>query len=75
MAKCAETVTEMLVLCDGLSKMASYQSSHLKKLAKVCVAVCKDCKYECEKRSDKHAACKACEDSCGDCIDACEKIV
>jgi Cys-rich four helix bundle protein (predicted Tat secretion target) len=75
MAKCAETVTEMLVLCDGLSKMASYRSSHLKEFAKVCAAVCQDCKDECKKHSDNHAACKACEDSCGDCIDACKKIV
>ena len=73
-AKCAETVTEMLVMCDGLSKMASYRSPHLKDFAKVCAAVCKDCKKECEKHSDKHAECKQCAESCGDCIDACENI-
>ena len=73
-ARCAETVTEMLVMCDGLTKMASYRSPHLKAFAKVCVAVCEDCKKECEKHADKHAECKACADSCGDCIDACKDI-
>lgn len=73
-AKCAETVTEMLVMCDGLAKMASYRSTHLKAFAKVCAAVCEDCKKECEKHADKHAECKKCADSCGDCIDACKNI-
>lgn len=74
MARCAETVTEMLVMCDGLSKMASYRSPHLKDFAKVCAAVCKDCQDECKKHSDKHAECKACEESCADCIEACDNI-
>jgi Cys-rich four helix bundle protein (predicted Tat secretion target) len=65
MARCAESVTEMRVMCDSLAKMACYRSPHLKDFAKVCAAVCKDCEDEC----------KACADSCGDCIDACEKIV
>jgi len=73
-AKCAETVTEMLVMCDGLAKMASYRSPHLKDFAKVCAAVCKDCQDECEKHSDDHVECKQCAKSCADCIDACENI-
>lgn len=72
-AECADKVNEMLVMCTALSQMASYQSKHLKELAKVCVAACKDCKKECDKH-DKHAECKACSDSCADCIKACEKI-
>ena len=74
MARCAETVTEMLVMCDSLAKMASYRSPHLKDFAKVCAAVCKDCQDECEKHSDKHVECKQCEDSCKECIDACKNI-
>lgn len=73
-AKCAETVTEMLVMCEALAKMASYQSSHLKDFAKVCAAVCKDCKDECEEHSDKHVECKECAESCEECIKACENI-
>ena len=74
MASCAESVTEMLVMCDGLAKMASYRSPHLKDFAKVCAAVCKDCQDECEKHSDKHVECKQCADSCADCIKACDNI-
>lgn len=73
-AACADTVNEMLVMCTALSQMASYQSKHLAKLAKVCAAACKDCKKECDKHADKHAECKACAESCEECIKACEKI-
>ncbi len=73
-AKCAESVTEMLVMCDGLSKMASYRSPHLKDFAEVCAAVCKDCQKECEKHADKHVECKKCAESCADCIDACKEV-
>lgn len=75
MAKCAETVTEMLVMCDALAKMASYQSPHLKAFAKVCAAVCEDCKDECDEHADDHVECKQCSESCEDCIKACENIV
>ena len=75
MAACAESVTEMLVMCEGLAKMASYRSPHLKEYAKVCIAVCEDCEDECKKHSDKHVECKKCEESCADCIEACKNIV
>ena len=73
-ADCADTVVEMLAMCNALMKMASAKSKHLSAVAKVCAAVCKDCKKECEKHADKHAACKACAKSCEECIKACEKI-
>lgn len=73
-AKCAESVTEMISMVTALHQMASYRSTHLKSLAKVCAAVCKDCQKECEKH-DEHVECKACAESCKDCIEACESIV
>ena len=73
-ADCADKVTEMLAMCNALSQMASYKSKHLAKLAKVCAAVCKDCKKACEEHAKKHKACKDCAASCDDCIKACEKI-
>lgn len=73
-ADCADKVNEMLAMCTALSKMASYNSSHLAEVAKVCAAVCKDCKKACEKHAKKHKACKECAASCEDCIKACEKI-
>ena len=37
-AACADSVNEMLAMCSTLSKLASYQSAHLKAFAKVCIA-------------------------------------
>ncbi|MCW8909331.1 MAG: four-helix bundle copper-binding protein [Gammaproteobacteria bacterium] len=74
-ADCADTVNEMLAMCSTLSKLASYQSRHLKAFAKVCIASCKDCRKECRKHEDKHAECKACADSCKKCIEQCEKLI
>ena len=74
-AACADTVNEMLAMCSTLSKLASYQSTHLKAFAKVCIASCKDCRKECRKHEDKHAECKACADSCKNCIEQCEKLI
>lgn len=73
-ANCADKVTEMLAMCTALSQMASYQAKHLAKFAKVCDAVCKDCKKAGDEHADKHKACKDCSDSSKDCIKACEKI-
>lgn len=73
-ADCADKVTEMLAMCNALSQMASYQSKHLAEVAKVCAAVCKDCKKACDKHAKKHKACKDCAASCEDCIKACEKL-
>ncbi|MCW8831445.1 MAG: four-helix bundle copper-binding protein [Gammaproteobacteria bacterium] len=71
---CMDVLSETLAMCTALSQMASYQSSHLAAVAKVCISVCEDCEKECRKHEKKHAACKACAESCKDCIDACKKI-
>lgn len=73
-AACADTVNEMLAMCTTLSKLASYQSRHLKAFAKVCMESCIDCEKECRKHEDKHAECKACADSCKNCIEQCKKL-
>ena len=73
--KCMDVLAESLAMCTALSHMASYQSSHLPELAKLCISVCEDCEKECRKHEKKHAACKACADSCNDCIKACKEIV
>ena len=62
-ADCMDVLTESLAMCNALAQMASYQSSHLPAVAKVCISVCEDCEKECRKHEDKHAACKACADS------------
>lgn len=73
-ARCAETVNEMIVMCRALAKMATYQSEQLVAVAKICIDVCQVCAEECGKHS-KHPQCKACEESCLECIKECKKII
>lgn len=73
-AKCAETVNEMIVMCNALAKMATYQSEQLVAVAKICIDVCQVCADECGKHS-KHPQCKACEESCLECIEECKKAI
>ena len=73
-ARCAETVNEMIVMCRALAKMGTYQSEQLVAVAKICIDVCQVCADECGKHS-KHPQCKACEESCLKCIEECKKIV
>lgn len=73
-AKCAETVSEMIVMCRALAKMGTYQSEQLVAVAKICIDVCQVCADECGKHT-KHEQCKACEESCLECIDECKKII
>lgn len=54
--KCMDVLTESLAMCTALSQMASYQSTHLPELAKLCISVCEDCEKECRKHEKKHAA-------------------
>ncbi len=73
-ADCADSVNEMLAMCTALSQMASYRSSHLLAMARVCADVCRDCEKACRKHEKKHAQCRACANDCADCIKACEAI-
>ncbi len=73
-ARCAETVNEMIVMCRALAKMGTYQSEQLVAVAKICIDVCQVCADECGKHA-KHPQCKACEESCLECIKECKKIV
>ncbi len=74
-AECADKVQEMLAMCTALSQLASYQSRHLKSLARVCIDVCLDCEVECRKHASMHAVCKACADACAECVEACHKVI
>ena len=74
MANCTETVTEMLTMCDAMMQMATYNSTHVAKLAAICEATCTACEKECAKHEKIHAACAACAKSCRACIKSCHKI-
>ena len=74
MAECAAKVQEMVVLCQGLSYLASYNSKHLKKYAAACIDVCIDCESACRKHAAHAAPCKDCADACLKCIEQCKKV-
>lgn len=74
-ADCAGSVQEMLASCTAMSKLAAYDSRHLKAMLNVCIGICEDCEKECRKHEDKHAECKACADSCSDCIKICKEYL
>ena len=64
MAACAVAVRETLATSRALATLAAAGSKHLKELARVCAAVCKDCEAECKKHADKMVPCKECGESC-----------
>ncbi|MBL9037198.1 MAG: four-helix bundle copper-binding protein [Archangium sp.] len=74
MAECAATVRQMLPLCESLAQLARQDSKHLKALAAVCAAACRDCEAACKKHQNHHVECKACMESCQACAAECEKL-
>lgn len=75
LAKCADSVTEMMVMCNALTRMAASNARRLVQVAKVCRDVCEDCEKECRKHEDKHEECKACAESCEKCIRECDRLI
>lgn len=71
-AGCAASVQEMLAACTALTKLAAYNSRHLKATVQLCMSVCEDCEKECRKHEKEHIECKTCADSCLDCIKLCK---
>jgi Cys-rich four helix bundle protein (predicted Tat secretion target) len=74
MAECAAKAQEMVVVCQGLSYLASYNSKHLKKYVAACIDVCTDCEAACRKHAEHAAPCKECADACLKCIEQCRKV-
>ena len=74
MIDCLNSVTEMLPMCETLSKLASLKSDLLPKFANVCIDACIACEKECKKHAHMHEACKNCAESCAACIVECKKL-
>lgn len=74
MAGCARSVHQMLAVCGALQQLASLNSPHLKAMAKVAMAVCKDCEDECRKHEKKHAVCSDCAEACANCYRECKAV-
>ncbi|MFW8591305.1 four-helix bundle copper-binding protein [Glaciecola sp. 2405UD65-10] len=73
-ADCLRTTRAMLPALEAMVSLASSSNANLPAMAKVCLALCEDCRVECEKHAHHHAQCKACMESCEICIEACKKI-
>jgi Cys-rich four helix bundle protein (predicted Tat secretion target) len=74
MAACAMNVQQMLTTCDTLQKLASYNSPHLKKMARVAHDVCVDCEKECRKHEKMHAQCQTTADACAEIVKEAKKL-
>lgn len=74
LGKCATSVNDMLAACVAIEQLASYNSPHLVKMAKVAMDICRDCEVECRKFANKHQVCKDSADACAACFNECKKI-
>jgi len=75
MADCARAVNQLVAVCGALRALAAQDGSHLTKLAKVAMDVCKECEEQCRKHEKKHVECKDCGDACATCYKECKKLV
>jgi Cys-rich four helix bundle protein (predicted Tat secretion target) len=74
LARCAQSVTEMLAMCHALVTMSAQGSARLKEVARVCGQVCRDCEAACKEHAAHHEVCRRCMESCQACAAACEKF-
>lgn len=68
MKDCALAVTQMIAVCDAMSKLAAMGSKHAGPLSSICKSACKDCAEACRPHKDHHG-------ECGDCFAACEATI
>ena len=68
MADCVWSVQQMRHVWGAFGALASYDSTHLKAMARVGADVCKDCKKKCRVH-EKHQV------ECGRCADACAALI
>lgn len=73
MAACAKSASQVEAVCGALQKLAAAEAKSLPQMAKLAMAICKECEEEC-KKTEKHPECKACKEACAACYKECEKI-
>lgn len=73
MAACAKSASQVEAVCAALRKLAAAEAKNLPQMAKVAMAVCKECEEEC-KKTEKHPECKACMEACAACYRECKKV-
>lgn len=73
-ARCAQSVNQLLATCTALQKLALQDSAYVPRFARVAMDLCEECEKECRKHADKHKECKECAESCAECHKACKAI-
>lgn len=73
MAGCANSVVQLIAVCNALQTLAAVNSEHTGHFAKVVEMICTDCQKECEK-FPKIAECKTCGEACKACAEECRKV-
>jgi Cys-rich four helix bundle protein (predicted Tat secretion target) len=75
LAECAAQVQQMMPVCSTLTKLATYESKHLKDYLQFCIKVCNDCEKACRVHEATHKECKDCADACANCSKQCKKVL
>ena len=74
LSACAQSVNQLVSLCDALHHAAATESKYLRRLAGVVVDACKDCEHECRKHEKKYPQCSDCAQSCAVCVKECQAV-
>ena len=64
LADCANSVNQMVPICEAFSYQLATNSKYVKDLSAVCRQACKDCEEECRKHEDEHRECRDCAEAC-----------
>ena len=73
-ADCAAKVHEMQAICGGFSYLLASNSTHIKSMSALCLAVCEECAEECRKH-DQHHECRECAEACEATVAAIKKHI
>lgn len=74
MGPCAQTVSEMLAVCQGTQVLALAGSMHLSQAAALCKAVCESCEAACQIHAGHHVECGNCASACKATMAAASKL-
>jgi Cys-rich four helix bundle protein (predicted Tat secretion target) len=76
---CLISVSQMVVICGAVTKLATMKSVRLSETLDACLAACKACKESCEEhkahwKHGMHLECKVCAENCDKMITAVNKL-
>lgn len=75
LATCAQSVHNMISLCDSFAAQVASNSKYIDGIATVCRTACEDCEKECRKHEDDHVECKQCAAACAKLVAAIDEVM